>query len=115
MPKLSATAAIVVVVTYISIVVGELVPKRIGQLNPEPIARLVARPMQLLALLTRPFVLLLNLSTHGLLRLLGVKQDDLAPPGQREFAAGIYAVTVFIVVIMCWLIPAPSGAGFVFL
>ena len=45
-------------VTYISIVVGELVPKRIGQLNPEPIARLVARPMQLLALLTRPFVLL---------------------------------------------------------
>lgn len=85
--NLSATAAIVVVVTYISIVVGELVPKRIGQLNPEPIARLVARPMQLLALLTRPFVLLLSLSTHGLLRLLGVKQDGQSRVTEEEIHA----------------------------
>ena len=40
--NISAAATIVVVVTYVSIVVGELVPKRIGQINPEPIARLVA-------------------------------------------------------------------------
>ncbi|WP_338846155.1 hemolysin family protein [Massilia sp. W12] len=72
---IGATAIVVVVVTYISIVVGELVPKRLGQITPEPIARLVARPMQALALLTRPFVMLLSVSTHTLLRLMGVKQD----------------------------------------
>ena len=50
---ITATALVVVIVTYVSIVVGELVPKRIGQLSPETIARLVARPMQWLARLTR--------------------------------------------------------------
>ncbi|MBS1156390.1 MAG: hypothetical protein H6R07_2314 [Proteobacteria bacterium] len=72
--SIGATVVVVVVVTYVSIVVGELVPKRLGQINPEPIARLVARPMQVLALITRPFILLLTLSTHGLLHLMGVKQ-----------------------------------------
>lgn len=85
--NLSATAAIVVVVTYVSIVVGELVPKRIGQISPETIARLVARPMQVLALLTRPFVLLLSLSTHGLLRLMGVKQDGQSGVTEEEIHA----------------------------
>lgn len=47
---LAATAAVVVVVTYVSIVVGELAPKRLGQINPELVARLAARPMQLLAM-----------------------------------------------------------------
>src|SRR5574337_880852 len=41
----AATALVVVVVTYVSIVIGELVPKRLGQFNPEGIARLVAHPM----------------------------------------------------------------------
>ena len=85
--NISATATIVVVVTYVSIVVGELVPKRIGQIDPEPIARLVARPMQVLALLTRPFVLLLSLSTHGLLRLLGVRQDGQSRVTEEEIHA----------------------------
>ncbi len=67
----AATALVVVVITYVSIVVGELVPKRIGQFNPEGIARRVARPMQLLSLLARPFVRLLSVSTDALLRLLG--------------------------------------------
>lgn len=71
-----ATGLVVVVITYITIVVGELVPKRIGQLNPEGIARLVARPMQLLALLTRPFVRLLAISTDTLLRLLGQRERE---------------------------------------
>ena len=44
-----ATIIVVVLVTYVSIVVGELVPKRLGQINPEPIACIVARPMQWLA------------------------------------------------------------------
>jgi len=61
-----ATVFVVVVITYVSIVLGELVPKRIGQFNAEGIARL-------LALLSRPFVALLTVSTEGLLRLLGMK------------------------------------------
>ena len=71
---IAATALVVVVITYVSIVIGELVPKRIGQFNPEGIARLVARPMQILSLLTRPFVRLLSFSTDTLLRLMGQRQ-----------------------------------------
>jgi putative hemolysin len=80
--SVAATAAVVVVVTYVSIVIGELLPKRIGQINPEPIARLVARPMQFLALVARPFVVLLSVSTHTLLRLLGIRQTG--PSGVTE-------------------------------
>jgi putative hemolysin len=68
---LASTALVVVVITYVSIVIGELVPKRIGQFNPEGIARRVARPMNWLAILARPFVRLLSVSTDALLRLLG--------------------------------------------
>ena len=66
-----ATALVVIVVTYVSIVVGELVPKRIGQISAESIACLMAKPMLLLALVTKPFVYLLSGSTHGLMRLFG--------------------------------------------
>lgn len=69
----AATASIVAIITYFSIVLGELVPKRLAQLNPEPLARLIARPMQLLALIARPFVRLLSASTLLVLRLLGVR------------------------------------------
>ena len=68
---IAATVLVVVVITYVSIVIGELVPKRIGQFNPEGIARRVARPMYLLALVARPFVRLLAGSTDAILRLLG--------------------------------------------
>ena len=68
---ITATALVVVVITYVSIVIGELVPKRIGQFNPEGIARRVARPMHWLAILARPFVRLLSVSTDAILRLLG--------------------------------------------
>jgi putative hemolysin len=68
---IASTALVVVVITYVSIVIGELVPKRIGQFNPEGIARRVARPMMLLAILARPFVRLLSVSTDAILRLLG--------------------------------------------
>ncbi|HEX6827558.1 MAG TPA: CNNM domain-containing protein [Burkholderiales bacterium] len=70
-----ATAAVVIVVTYFSIVAGELVPKRLGQHNAESVARLVAWPMRLLALAAAPFVHLLSASTDAilnpLLKLLG--------------------------------------------
>lgn len=71
---LIARTVVVVGITYFSIVVGELVPKRIAQFNAEGIARLMARPVSLLALLSRPFVYLLSASTDGILRLMGKKE-----------------------------------------
>lgn len=68
-----ATGLVVVIITYFSIVLGELVPKRLGQITPEPLARLVARPMLWLATLAKPFVLLLSTSTQLVLRLCGIK------------------------------------------
>lgn len=62
-------------ITYFSIVVGELVPKPLGQSHPETLAPLVARPVESLALTTKPFVKLLTVSTQALLRLLVVKDD----------------------------------------
>jgi putative hemolysin len=80
--EIAATVLVVVVITYVSIVIGELVPKRIGQFNPEGIARLVARPMKFLALVTRPFVRLLSVSTDTVLRLMG--QRERADQGVTE-------------------------------
>jgi Mg2+/Co2+ transporter CorB len=75
-----ATTVVVVVVTYLSIVVGELVPKRLGQINAEGVARLVAWPMHALALASAPFVHLLSASTRALLnpliRALGIRPED---------------------------------------
>ncbi len=68
-----ASTLIVVMITYLSIVLGELVPKRIGQTNPEPIARIVAKPMLTLALVARPLVKLLSGSTQLLLRMVGIR------------------------------------------
>lgn len=72
--SIGATIIVVVSITYFSIVVGELVPKRIAQFNAEGIARLMARPIAILARLSRPFVWLLSKSTDGLLKLLGKKE-----------------------------------------
>jgi putative hemolysin len=71
-----ATTTVVAVITYFSIVIGELVPKRFAQSNAERIARLMARPIALLALLSRPFVYLLSASTDGILKLLGKRNHD---------------------------------------
>ena len=72
--EVGATAVVVAAITYVTIVVGELVPKRLGQLDPERIACMVARPMDALSLVTRPFVHLLASSTSLLLRLLGHRE-----------------------------------------
>jgi len=55
-----STGVVVVAITYFSIVLGELVPKRIGQMNPEGIARVVAKPLDWLSMLAKPFVKLLS-------------------------------------------------------
>ncbi|WEM44805.1 hemolysin family protein (plasmid) [Photobacterium sp. DA100] len=69
--SVAATTIVVVGITYLSIVIGELVPKRLAQLSPESIARMMARPLTVLASLSRPFVFLLATSTELTLRLLG--------------------------------------------
>ena len=64
----AATAVVVVFITYFSIVIGELVPKRLGQHNAEGIARLAAWPMRALAMVSAPFVHLLSSSTDAILK-----------------------------------------------
>lgn len=84
-----ATAMVVIVITYFTIVVGELVPKRIGQVEPETIARLVARPMTVLATLSRPFVWALSTSTETILRLIGVRDGETQRVTEEEIHAMI--------------------------
>jgi len=69
---IAATAIVVATITFITIIFGELVPKRIGQLHPEPVARWVSRPMAWLARAAGPFVKLLSASTQAVLRLLRI-------------------------------------------
>ncbi|MFM8637170.1 MAG: CNNM domain-containing protein, partial [Betaproteobacteria bacterium] len=78
----TATGLVVVLITFATIIFGELVPKRIGQLHPEAVAVVMARPMQALSTATRPFVALLTLRTDAILRLMG--QHRKAGPGMTE-------------------------------
>lgn len=79
-----ALGIIVLVVTYLSLVIGELVPKRLAMSNPEGIAAVVARPMKLLSVLGRPLIWLLSISTEGVLRLLRVKHANNSPVTPEE-------------------------------
>ena len=71
-----ATGLIVIVITYFSMVLGELVPKRLGLARPELIAKLMAKPMRILSVITHPFIWLLSKSTHVLVKLFNVKTKD---------------------------------------
>ena len=86
---ISATALVVTVITFITIVFGELVPKRIGQLYPEPVARLVARPMMWVASGAKPFVKLLSISTLGVLKLLRIDNTAGRAVTEEEIAASL--------------------------
>ncbi|NDA56470.1 MAG: HlyC/CorC family transporter, partial [Betaproteobacteria bacterium] len=77
-----ATGLVVVIITYLSIVFGELVPKRLAQGNPESLARIVAAPITLLALLVGPFVSLLTRTTELVLALFPRKTHE--PPSVTE-------------------------------
>ncbi|HWP20363.1 MAG TPA: hemolysin family protein [Burkholderiaceae bacterium] len=85
--EIGATALVVLLITYVSIVLGELVPKRLAQITPEPIARIVAAPMLGLAALTKPFVRLLSISTELCLRLLGVRDRAMATVTEEDIQA----------------------------
>ena len=85
--NIAATVFVVIIVTYVAITVGELVPKRIGQNNPEQIAAVMARPMLVLSKATRPFVWSLSLTTNALLRLFGVGKHKQATVTEDEIEA----------------------------
>jgi putative hemolysin len=79
-----ATGLVVVGITYFTIVLGELVPKRLGQMNPEAVARWVSRPMLWLALVSKPFVKLLAGSTQFILSMFGIKEQGRPSVTQEE-------------------------------
>jgi putative hemolysin len=79
-----AFGLVVAVITYFSLVMGELVPKRFGLSNPEGIAMLVARPMNWLSKFAGPVVSFLSVSTEALLRVLGFKPEKEAAVSEEE-------------------------------
>ena len=83
----SATVFVVLIVTFIAITVGELVPKRIGQSNPEQIATVIATPMLILSKATKPFVVILTVTTNTLLRLFGIGKHKEATVTEDEIEA----------------------------
>lgn len=68
-----AVGIVVVILTFFSLVLGELLPKRIGLNYPEAIAKAVAVPMKWVSIVTAPFIWLLTVSTEGILKLLNIK------------------------------------------
>ncbi len=86
---IGATGLVVVLITVLTIIFGELVPKRLGQMFPETVARLVARPMNLLSTATRPLVLLLSACTNGVLRLMGIRGGPNRSVTSEEIAASL--------------------------
>ncbi len=75
---------VVLAITYLSLVIGELVPKRLALRNPEGIATLVARPMRTISTIAGPVVALLTVSVEGILRLLGIRPSDEPPVTEAE-------------------------------
>ncbi|OAZ03200.1 hemolysin family protein [Flavobacterium succinicans] len=68
-----AVGIVVVVLTFFSLVLGELLPKRIGLNHPESIAKTVAMPMKFISIITAPFIWLLTSSTDAILDILQIK------------------------------------------
>ena len=85
----TATVVVVTVITFITIVFGELVPKRIGQLYPELVARHVSRPMTYVASGAKPFVRLLSFSTHAVLKLLRIDNAAGRAVTEEEIVASL--------------------------
>jgi len=84
-----ATALVVTLITFSTILFGELVPKRIGQLYPEAVARVAAPLMLALATLAKPFVHLLSASTSGMLKLLRVNVHGARTVTEEEITASL--------------------------
>jgi putative hemolysin len=82
-----AVVVVVIIITFFSLVFGELVPKRIGLSNPEIIAKAVARPMNVLTIIAMPFVWLLTFTGDLIVRLLAIKQSSESKVTEEEIKA----------------------------
>jgi putative hemolysin len=71
-----ATAIIVIIITYFSMVLGELVPKRLGLARPEAVSKFLAKPMRYLSIITHPFIWLLSKSSNVLVKLFNIKTTE---------------------------------------
>ena len=86
---ISATALVVTSITFTTIIFGELVPKRIGQLHPESVACWVSRPMLWLATAAKPFVKLLSNTTAGTLKFLRIDTTASRAVTEEEISASL--------------------------
>ena len=82
-----AVGIVVVVLTFFSLVLGELLPKRIGLNHPESIAKTVAMPMKFISIITAPFIWLLTSSTDAILDLLQIKPTPDGKVTEEEIKA----------------------------
>jgi putative hemolysin len=73
-----AVGTVLVGITYLSLVLGELVPKRLGMAKPEAISKFMAKPMNVLSKATAPFIWLLGFSSDLIMKVLKVKQSESA-------------------------------------
>jgi putative hemolysin len=71
-----ANGLAILIITYLTLIIGELVPKRLALNNPESIATFVALPMRMLSQIGTPIVYLLSLSTESVLRILGIQPSN---------------------------------------
>lgn len=84
-----AFGAVVVAITYVSLIIGELVPKRIALNKPETIASTLAGPLQVVVMIARPMVWLLEITTAAVLALLRVKTDKRSGVTEEEVKLAI--------------------------
>lgn len=89
-----AVALVVIILTYFSIVFGELLPKRIGLAFPEKVASVIAAPMELVSKITRPFVWLLGKTNDFMLSILGIKDRRDGPVSEAEITSIIRESTL---------------------
>lgn len=82
-----AVGIIVVFITYLSIILGELFPKRLGMTFPEKIASAIAIPMKVLSIITSPFVWLLSISNDLLLKLFRIRKTTESKVSEEEIKA----------------------------
>lgn len=101
-----ALFVVVLGITFVSIILGELVPKRIAMRHPETMATLIAPPLRMLSVAMSPFVKVLSLTTEAIVRLLGIHQAKEDAPTEEDIAgmfkegtdAGLFEKTEYDIV-----------------
>ena len=85
--NLLSTSIIVILLTFFSLVLGELVPKRIGMAKPESISKILAFPMYWVSVITAPFIWLLTITSDFILKIIPIKSQDASNITEEEIKA----------------------------